>query len=168
MHAVADTPAWHDIPLLDWRGQPVDCAACAHQTLQAQGGCQPGRSCMQDAYARRIDRFFRAHRELAREQLRHPYFEVRAIAARYADPFQLPALLHDPDETVRLQVALRVQGRFARARVLQRRFTIGYFAFAAMLGLFGSEAMRADNPEIHMLTLCLLMSKPRLRPSKPV
>lgn len=106
-----------DIPTLDWEGQPLDCSGCAYAQLRGQPepqGCEPGHSCVQDAYARRIDRFFRAHRALAREQLRHPYFEVRAIAARYADPFQLPALLHDPDETVRLQVALRVPQRLLR------------------------------------------------------
>lgn len=106
-----------DIPALDWEGRPLDCRGCAYAALRGQPepqGCEPGHSCVQDAYARRIDRFFRAHRELAREQLRHPYFEVRAIAARYADPFQLPALLHDPDETVRLQVALRVPQRLLR------------------------------------------------------
>lgn len=106
-----------DIPTLDWQGQPLDCGACSYQALRGRpepGGCEPGHSCMQDAYARRIDRFFRAHRDLAREQLGHAYFEVRAIAARYADPFQLPALLHDPDETVRLQVALRVPQRLLR------------------------------------------------------
>jgi hypothetical protein len=66
---------------------------------------------MQDAYARRIDRFFRNHRERADQHLEHPYFEVRAIAARYADLFHLSPLLRDPDETVRLQVALRVPQR---------------------------------------------------------
>jgi hypothetical protein len=109
-----------DIPTLDWEGRPLDCSACDYQALRGlpdPQGCEPGHSCVQDAYARRIDRFFRNHRELAREQLRHPYFEVRAIAARYADPFQLPALLHDPDETVRLQVALRVPQRLLREMV---------------------------------------------------
>ena len=63
---------------------------------------------MQDAYARRIDRFFRTHPRHANRHLDHPYFEVRAIAARYADLFHLAALMADPDETVRLQVALRL------------------------------------------------------------
>ena len=79
----ATAPGWHDIPVRDWEGRPLDCAACAHATLHAAGGCEPGRSCMQDAYARRIDRFFREHRELAAQHLDHPYFEVRAIAARH-------------------------------------------------------------------------------------
>lgn len=99
---------WNDIPVRDWQGAAVDCGACPHHALRGEGGCEPGRSCMQDAYARRIDRFFRSHPALARQHLRHPYFEVRAIAARYAHLFDLPALMHDPDETVRLQVALRI------------------------------------------------------------
>lgn len=113
-HAVpagARAPAG-DIPTLDWEGHPVDCRHCEHQDLRAQpGGCEPGYSCMQDAYARRIDRFFRQHPERAGRHLRHPYFEVRAIAARHVDIFQLGALKDDPDETVRLQVALRLPQR---------------------------------------------------------
>jgi hypothetical protein len=104
-----------DIPVQDWQGLPLDCAACPHADLRASlgvaEGCEPGHSCMQDAYARRIDRFFRAHRSLTNQHLAHPYFEVRAIAARYADLFHLSPLLRDEDETVRLQVALRVPQR---------------------------------------------------------
>ena len=102
---------WADIPLVDWQGQAIDCAACPHQSLRTTGGCEPGRSCVQDAYARRIDRFFRQDPALAAEHLADPYFEVRAIAARYTDVFQLAPLMNDPDETVRLQVALRVPQR---------------------------------------------------------
>lgn len=99
------------IPIRDWQGRAIDCDGCAHHPLLAAGGCEPGRSCVHDAYARRIDRFFRNHRELANDHLTHPYFEVRAIAARYADLFHLTPLIDDPDETVRLQVALRVPQR---------------------------------------------------------
>ncbi len=107
----------NDIPVRDWQGRPVDCAACVHAELQALGGCAPGHSCMQDAYARRIDRFFRTHRGLAHQHLDHAYFEVRAIAARHAAVFSLAPLMQDPDETVRLQVALRVpQGWLKRLR----------------------------------------------------
>lgn len=106
-----------DIPVQAWDGSPLDCGSCPHAALRHSGGCEPGRSCMQDAYARRIDRFFRSHPALADEHLAHPYFEVRAIAARHADLFRLPALLGDPDETVRLQLALRVPQRLlARLR----------------------------------------------------
>jgi LRV protein FeS4 cluster/Leucine rich repeat variant len=100
-----------DIPVRDWQGQALDCGSCPHQALQRQGGCEPGHSCMQDAYARRIDRFFHQHPGLASGHLAHPYFEVRAIAARHADLFHLSALRHDPDETVRMQVALRLPQR---------------------------------------------------------
>jgi len=109
----AQPPAdWNDIPVVDWTGQALDCSACPHAALRRQAdGCAPGRSCMQDAYARRIDRFFRSHPQLAGQHLQHPYFEVRAIAARHADVFALRALLDDPDETVRMQLALRLPQR---------------------------------------------------------
>ena len=110
MNAVLD----NDIPAIDWLGQPIDaatCAGCEHAGLRASGGCKPGRSCPRDVYARRIDRFFRSHPALANGHLGHPYFEVRAIAARHADLFHLGAMLDDADETVRLQVALRVPQR---------------------------------------------------------
>ncbi|MBL8330245.1 MAG: hypothetical protein JNJ71_15505 [Rubrivivax sp.] len=109
---VPEDSAGGDIPTLDWLGEPVDCTRCEHQALRESGGCELGRSCMQDAYARRIDRFFRTHPELAVQHLKHAYFEVRAIAARWVDVFQLPSLLTDPDETVRLQVALRIPERW--------------------------------------------------------
>ena len=100
-----------DIPPMDWQGGPVDCGTCAYLDLRARDGgrgCEPGHACMQDAYARRIDRFFRWHPELSDDQLEHPYFEVRAIAARHASVFRLPGLMNDPDETVRMQVVLRL------------------------------------------------------------
>jgi len=103
-----------DIVAMDWQGAPIDCGACTYAELRAiegPGGCEVGHACMQDSYARRIDRFFRWHPDLAKEQLAHPYFEVRAIAARYADVFHLPGMVNDPDETVRLQLALRLPQR---------------------------------------------------------
>jgi hypothetical protein len=114
------TNASNDIPPLHWSGAPLDCGICPHNALRALGpeaGCEAGRSCMQDAYARRIDRFFRHHRELAAQHLAHPYFEVRAIAARYCDVFHLGPLMDDVDETVRLQVALRVPQRLLKRMV---------------------------------------------------
>lgn len=100
-----------DIPPLHWQGGAVDCSACGYialRELPGEAGCEPGHACMQEAYARRIDRFFRWHPELGNRHLAHPYFEVRAIAARHADVFRLPPLIGDPDETVRLQLALRL------------------------------------------------------------
>jgi hypothetical protein len=100
-----------DIPMLDWQGEPVDCGACPHGAARAELDCEPGHSCMQDVYARRIDRFFHQHPALATQHLQHPYFEVRAIASRFVDLFHLNALRNDPDETVRMQVALRLPSR---------------------------------------------------------
>jgi hypothetical protein len=114
MHTGDPLDSSGDIASLDVEGRPITmatCAACVHAALHAQGGCAPGRSCMQDVYARRIDRFFRSHPSLAARHLHDAYFEVRAIAARYADLFQLTPLLNDPDETVRLQLALRLPQR---------------------------------------------------------
>jgi len=110
----AAEPGSNDILAIDWLGAPITaatCAACPHAALRTAQACEPGRSCLQDAYARRIDRFLRSHPALANHHLAHPYFEVRAIAARYADVFRLAALFDDPDETVRLQLALRVPQR---------------------------------------------------------
>ena len=123
-----------DIPALHWQGGPIRCGDCDYANLRAldgEQGCEPGHACMQDVYARRIDRFFRWHPALSDEQVNHSYFEVRAIAARRASLFRLPALMDDPDETVRLQVALRLPQaplvrmahdphREVRIRVVQR------------------------------------------------
>ena len=110
-----------DIAAMHWQGGPVDCTSCEFQPLRAlpaEQGCEPGHACLQDVYARRIDRFFRWHPALGDSQLGHPYFEVRAIAARHANVFRLASLMDDPDETVRLQIALRLPlhllGRMAR------------------------------------------------------
>jgi len=123
MNATADIPAvptvhkrsvrapQDDIPAQHWQGGPVHCGSCTYahlRALEGRNGCEPGYACMQDVYARRIDRFFRWHPNLCDEQLAHPYFEVRAIAARFASVFRLTALMDDPDETVRLQLALRL------------------------------------------------------------
>ena len=100
-----------DIPAQHWQGGPVNCDVCCYVNLRAlpgEQGCEPGHSCMQDVYARRIDRFFRWHPGRGDEQLTHAYFEVRAIAARHASVFRLTTLIDDPDETVRLQIALRL------------------------------------------------------------
>ena len=100
-----------DIAAVHWQGGPVDCSTCGHVEFRQRPGrlgCAPGHACVQDVYARRIDRFLRWHPELADDKLTHPYFEVRAIAARHCSVFRLPSLLGDPDETVRMQVALRL------------------------------------------------------------
>lgn len=81
-----------DIAAQHWQGGPIHCDDCDYaglRLLAGELGCEPGHACMQDVYARRIDRFFRWHPTLSDEQLSHPYFEVRAIAVRRASVFRL-------------------------------------------------------------------------------
>ncbi|HWJ20210.1 MAG TPA: 4Fe4S-binding leucine-rich repeat protein, partial [Geobacterales bacterium] len=96
---------------IDWLGGAIFCDGCAHQDLLAADRCQPKHACVHDRYARRIDRFFDWNRDLANQYLDHPYFEVRAIATKWADVFRLPALLSDPEETVRWNAARRLPRR---------------------------------------------------------
>lgn len=95
----------------DWLGRDIDCVSCIHNALRAAGRCGPAHACVQDRYAKRIDRFFAWNRGLANDYLDHPYFEARAVAAKHADVFRLPPLACDPDETVRMTVALRLPER---------------------------------------------------------
>ncbi|MGA8171451.1 MAG: 4Fe4S-binding leucine-rich repeat protein [Methylocystis sp.] len=99
---------------LDWRGEEINCANCAHRHLLATGGCALRKACVHDRYARRMDRFFNLHPELADGYLAHPHFEVRAIAAKFANPFLLPRLLSDSDETVRWEAVRRLPRRYQR------------------------------------------------------
>lgn len=99
----------------DWRGLEVDCRPCAHKDLAQKGRCGLRKACVQDRYARRIDRFFEWNPQLADDYLAHPHFEVRAIAAKLANPFLLPAMLKDPDETVRWEAVRRLPLRYQRA-----------------------------------------------------
>ncbi len=92
----------------DWRGDEIDCGACAHQALASAGRCRLKHACVQDRYARRIDRFFNWNPELADSYVAHPHFEVRAIAAKHASVFLLSPLLDDPEETVRWNAARRL------------------------------------------------------------
>jgi hypothetical protein len=96
----------------DWQGNEVDCATCPHQALLATGGCELKKACVQDRYARRLERFFQRNRALADAYLDHPYFETRAVAAGYATVFLLPRLLQDADETVRWSAARRLPKRY--------------------------------------------------------
>ena len=99
----------------DWRGQEVNCSACPHKEFLDAGRCELRKACVQDRYARRIDRFFHWNPELADSYLTHPHFEVRAIAAKFANPFLLPGLLKDPDETVRWEAVRRLPLRYQLA-----------------------------------------------------
>ncbi len=94
---------------IDWRGNAIACTACPHVAL---GRCEPGHACVEDRYARRIDRFFDWNPELADRHVGHPHFEVRAIAAKHADVFLLPALLDDEEEAVRWNAVRRLPARY--------------------------------------------------------
>ena len=97
------------IRVMDGPLAPIDCVSViAHEACPMEETCGLRWSCIQDRYARRIDRFFAMNPERANAALSHPYFEVRAVAAKYADLFRLSALLTDPDETVRWSVAMRL------------------------------------------------------------
>lgn len=108
-------PADEGFAALDWQGRPVNCADCPHLTLRSADACRPGHACVADRYARRIDRFFHWNPSLANAHLAHPYFEVRAIAAKHADLFRLPPLLRDIDETVRWSAVQRLPARHLEA-----------------------------------------------------
>ncbi|WP_245656155.1 GGDEF domain-containing protein [Novosphingobium naphthalenivorans] len=45
----------------------------------------------------------------------------------------------------------------AQARRLELLFSLPYFAFALILGLFGMLVFRSPVPEIHMLTICIIV-----------
>ena len=72
---------------LDWQNQPFDCAGCAFTALREAGCCELKKACVNDRYALRIDRFFNWNPEAAKDCLTHPYFEVRAIAAKHVEVF---------------------------------------------------------------------------------
>jgi LRV protein FeS4 cluster len=95
----------------DWQGREVDCGSCAHLALKAAERCRLRHACVNDRYARRIDRFFNWNPSLGNSYLTHPHFEVRAIAAKHASVFLLPPLLDDPEETVRWNAARRLPKR---------------------------------------------------------
>ena len=97
---------------IDWQGNEIACDACDNRALLGEGRCQMKHACVNDRYARRIDRFFDWNPSLANGFLNHPHFEVRAIAAKSADVFLLPALLDDADETVRWNAVRRLPRRY--------------------------------------------------------
>jgi HEAT repeat protein len=97
---------------LDWQGQEVCCDGCVHRELIHEQRCQQKHICVQDRSPSRIEQFFKTNPGLANEFLTHPYFEVRAAAAKFVDIFYLTSLLNDVDETVRWHAALRLPRRF--------------------------------------------------------
>jgi len=104
----------HGPPPVSSEAEPLSCDRCAVKASFPSARCSLGDSCREDRYAPRVLRFFRENPELADASLNHPYFEVRAIAVRYASVFRLAGLLHDPDETVRMSVAMRVPQRLLK------------------------------------------------------
>ena len=97
---------------LDWQGREVCCAGCVHRELIREDRCRQKHVCVHDRSPSRIEEFFKTNPGLANDFLSHPYFEVRAAAAKYADVFRLTALLNDDDESVRWNAALRLPRRF--------------------------------------------------------
>jgi hypothetical protein len=85
------------------------CNGCPYAaTLLAGGACDPDDVCIRAISGRRIDRFLRAHSELAESYLGDDFWERRAIAARYAPLDAIRALARDSDEVVRRVVASRL------------------------------------------------------------
>src|SRR5262245_62145042 len=82
-----------DAEAFDWQGKPVSCRECPHKEIRSEATCDLGRICVRDRRARRIDRFFAANPTEAENYLDHPYFEARALAAKYASVFQLQPML---------------------------------------------------------------------------
>ena len=97
---------------LDWQGREVCCGGGDHRELIRDDRCRQKHVCVHDRSPQRIEQFFKNNPGLANKFLSHPYFEVRAAAAKYADVFRLTALLNDEDETVRWNAALRLPRRF--------------------------------------------------------
>lgn len=97
---------------MDWQGREVCCTGCVHRELSREQRCRQKHICVHDRSPQRIEQFFKNNPGLANDFLSHPYFEVRAAAAKYADVFHLTALLNDEDELVRWNAALRLPRRF--------------------------------------------------------
>jgi hypothetical protein len=97
---------------MDWQGREVCCTGCVHRELIREQRCRQKHICVHDRSPQRIEQFFKNNPGLANEFLFHPYFEVRAAAAKYADVFHLTALLNDEDESVRWNAAIRLPRRF--------------------------------------------------------
>jgi hypothetical protein len=97
---------------MDWQGREVCCTGCVHRELIREQRCRQKHICVHDRSPQRIEQFFKNNPGLANDFLSHPYFEVRAAAAKYADVFHLTALLNDEDESVRWNAAMRLPRRF--------------------------------------------------------
>ncbi|MGK3899686.1 (Fe-S) protein, partial [Enterococcus faecium] len=63
---------------------------------------------MRDRRSKRIDGFFARNPALAERYLKHPYFEIRVLAAKHASIFLLSPLIDDPEPDVRAMIAYRL------------------------------------------------------------
>ncbi|XSC42254.1 4Fe4S-binding leucine-rich repeat protein [Bradyrhizobium sp. RDT10] len=98
---------------LDWEGNRLDRTSCEHLALSETGGCRLKHACVNDRCPRGIERFFEWNPDLADRYLCHPHFEVRAIAAKFANVLLLPPLIDDPNEKVQWNAMLRLPRRYA-------------------------------------------------------
>ncbi|MDX9700052.1 MAG: 4Fe4S-binding leucine-rich repeat protein, partial [Rhodocyclaceae bacterium] len=87
------------------------CTRCELRTTTlAEGKCAPGDACLFVDNGRQIDRFLQRNREWAELCLHDPFWERRAIAAKWAPVEAVHVLINDSDETVRRSVASRLDG----------------------------------------------------------
>jgi hypothetical protein len=105
-------------PAVDWQWQPIVCEDCRYRRSKVHVRCELGLACINDRDPARVERFFDGNPRAADDWLGHPYFVVRASAARHTSLFRLAALLGDPDETVRRAVALRAPQSMLRRMLL--------------------------------------------------
>jgi hypothetical protein len=145
----------------DWTERPFSCQDCRHLEMRASGRCMLGRLCVRDARSRELDAFFAADPQQAGAYLGHVYFEVRALAAKYASLFEIVGLLEDREPEVRVMAALRLplnrikdlrQDRDRKVRV------------ACALRLDGGDllAMAEDDDEYVRLTVARRLDPPLL------
>jgi hypothetical protein len=111
-------PPDREPPAVDWQWQPIVCEDCRYRRSKVRTHCELGLACVNDRDPARVERFFDRNPRAADEWLGHPYFAVRASAARHASLFRLAALLGDLDETVRSAVALRAPQSMLRRMLL--------------------------------------------------
>ncbi|WP_024520707.1 4Fe4S-binding leucine-rich repeat protein [Bradyrhizobium sp. Tv2a-2] len=96
----------------NWRSREGNCGACSYLLPKKIGWCWLVHTCIDDRDPHRLDRLFSSNPELANACIAHPDFEVRAIAANYANLFLLPPLLDDEDGAVRWTAARRLPKRY--------------------------------------------------------
>ena len=118
-------------PAMDglYRPPTNPCTRCELRTTTLlEGRCGPGDACLFVDSGRQIDRFLARNREWAELSLHDPFWERRAIAAKWAPVEAIVSLIDDRDETVRRSVASRLDGeplaRLARDPDREVRVTV--------------------------------------------